>query len=256
MGMSGFGKIAFQTLSHGHIGGIMSTINGGTYGQGFLSGAAGNLIGGGANSLLQNAGAGWQALGTVGAGALAGGVGAEIMGGNFWDGARNGAISAGLNHAYHSIQNGIFKSQLEKVFDNYPTDGNDEISVKEAFKRVSPAALKAHLDGDANYQDACATRLSLAFAKAGVKLPRGYGGLMDVNKNRIIISAQQMYRFMSTKYGTLMSAYSSSTSTKGIYIGLTNPGAGYSGHVTIIKPGFNSFLHYESMRSTHFWSIK
>jgi hypothetical protein len=147
-GMSGFGKVAIQTLAHGHLGGVMSGINGGTYGQGFLSGAAGSLIGSGASSLLKNAGAGLQAVGTVTAGALAGGIGAEIMGGNFWDGARNGAISAGLNHAYHTVENTVLTNQLTKVYSNYPTDGNNEISAQEAFRQVSPAAEKAYLDGD------------------------------------------------------------------------------------------------------------
>ena len=254
-GVNGFAKLGLHALAHGHLGGIMSTINGGTYGQGFLSGAAGSLIGGGANSLLQNAGLGWQAIGTVGSGALAGKIAAEIAGGNFWDGARNGAISAGLNHAYHSIQTETLKNQLQKVFDNYPTDGNDEISVQEAFSRVNPAAEKLHLSGNAEYQNACATRLSLAFAKAGVNIPNGYGGLKDINGNRIIISAKQMYNFMSTKYGSLMTKYSSSTSTRGIYIGLTRPGMGYTGHVTIIKPGFNSNTYSSSMNNMYFWSI-
>jgi RHS repeat-associated protein len=254
-GMNGFAKIGFQALAHGHLGGIMSAINGGTYAQGFVSGAAASFIASGSSSLLQNTGLGWQTIGTVSSGALAGGIGAEIMGGNFWDGARIGAISAGLNHAYHSIQTEILKNQLQKVFDNYPTDGNDEISVQEAFSRVSPAAEKLHLSGDADYQNACATRLSLAFAKAGVKIPSGYGGLKDINGNRIIISAKQMYNFMSTKYGSLMSKYSTTTSTKGIYIGLTKPGMGYTGHVTIIKPGFNSSTYFSSMSNMYFWSI-
>lgn len=38
MGMSGVAKVGFQTLFHGHFGGVMSSMNGGTYGQGFLSG--------------------------------------------------------------------------------------------------------------------------------------------------------------------------------------------------------------------------
>ncbi len=101
----------------------------------------------------------------------------------------------------------------------------------------------------------CATRLSLAFAKAGVRLPNGYGGLRDVNGNRIIISASQMNKFMTTKYGSLMSTYSSATSTKGIYIGVTKPGYGYSGHVTIIRPGFNSNTYSGSMKTMNFWSI-
>ena len=35
-GMSWFGKVTFQTLAHGHLGGMMSGMSGGTYGQGFL----------------------------------------------------------------------------------------------------------------------------------------------------------------------------------------------------------------------------
>jgi hypothetical protein len=100
--MSGFGKFAFQTMAHGHLGGMMSGMSGGTYEQGFLSGAAGSMIGGGAGYLSRKSGTFMQAFATVSSGAVAGGVGAEISGGNFWDGARNGAISAGLNHAYHS----------------------------------------------------------------------------------------------------------------------------------------------------------
>lgn len=252
-GISGIGKIAAQTFTHAHLGGVMSGINHGSYVHGFLSGAAGSLTGWGSGALLKNAGAGWQATGVIGSGMLAGGIGAKIAGGNFWDGARNGAISAGLNHAYHTVETAVLTNQLKKVYENYPTDGNNEISAQEAFSRVSPAAEKAYLDGE--YSNACATRLSLAFAKAGVRLPNGYGGIKDVNGNRIIISAAQMNKFMTTKYGSLMSSYSSQTSTKGIYIGVTKPGMRYSGHVTIIRSGFNSKTYSSSMRSMSFWSV-
>jgi len=82
-----------------------------------------------------------------------------------------------------------------------------------------------------------------------------YKRLKDINGNRIIISAAQMYKFLSTKYGTLMSKYDPVTSSKGIYVGLTSPGTGYSGHVTIIKPGFNSSTFSANMRITSFWKI-
>ena len=35
---------------------------------------------------------------------FAGGLASAVAGGNFWDGFRTGAISAGLNHALHSAQ--------------------------------------------------------------------------------------------------------------------------------------------------------
>ncbi|MGI5914625.1 MAG: hypothetical protein ACOX5K_07915 [Bacteroidales bacterium] len=108
-GMSGFGKIAFQTLAHGHLGGMMSGFNGGSYGSGFLSGAFGSLAATGTGALLQNSSKAVQAIGMVGGGALSGGTGSELAGGNFWDGFRNGAISSGLNHGIHT---GVFGEGL------------------------------------------------------------------------------------------------------------------------------------------------
>ncbi len=117
-GMSGIGRVAFQTLAHGHLGGLMSGMNGGTYGQGFLSGAAGSLIATGAGSLFSHSNEVVQSFGSIGGGALAGGVGAELAGGNFWDGARNGAISAGLNDAYHSLlKPKIFVQNFDETLD-------------------------------------------------------------------------------------------------------------------------------------------
>ena len=106
-GMSGVGKVAFQTLAHGYLGGVMSGMNGGSFGSGFLSGAAGSLAAGGTGALLKGINnQGLMAAGVVAAGAVTGGLGAELAGGNFWDGARNGAISAGLNHAMHMLMDG------------------------------------------------------------------------------------------------------------------------------------------------------
>ncbi|MBN2612907.1 MAG: hypothetical protein JXB00_15230 [Bacteroidales bacterium] len=102
MGMSGFGKVAFQTLAHSHLGGMMSGFNGGSYSSGFLSGAFGSLAAIGTGTLLQNSSNFNQAIGMIGGGAVSGGIGSVIAGGNFWDGFRNGAISSGLNHGIHS----------------------------------------------------------------------------------------------------------------------------------------------------------
>jgi hypothetical protein len=48
-----------------------------------------------------------QSMGTIVSGSMACGLGATIAGGNFWDGFRNGAISTGLNHARHMVQQAI-----------------------------------------------------------------------------------------------------------------------------------------------------
>jgi hypothetical protein len=146
LGMSGFGQVAMQTLSHGHLGGIMSGMSGGTYGQGFLSGAAGSLIAGGTSSLLKNAGSGFRALGTVAGGGIAGGIGAEISGGEFWDGFRNGAISAGLNHAAHF---GVMKlsgvdqiaNNAEEVLDNLTAYEEGSKITGETIADLNPEKL-------------------------------------------------------------------------------------------------------------------
>ncbi|MCE2935794.1 MAG: DUF6443 domain-containing protein [Cyclobacteriaceae bacterium] len=101
-GMTGFNKIAFQTLAHGNLGGTMNAATGGDFGSGFLSGAVGSLASTGSGKLLpkstSNLG---KALGTIGTGSITGGITSSISGGNFWDGFRNGAISSSLNHAIH-----------------------------------------------------------------------------------------------------------------------------------------------------------
>lgn len=45
-------------------------------------------------------------MGTLAFGALSGGIGAELSGGNFWEGAVIGGVVAGLNHAMHKENNG------------------------------------------------------------------------------------------------------------------------------------------------------
>ena len=245
------GRAGVHALAQGGF----SAMRGGNFWQGAAAGFISSLMGSGAQSI------GIHGWGMVGVSAASGGVGAAIAGGKAEDilfGIVQGAMVGALNHMAGEISERKIEelqNELNKVFANYPTNGSKEISTQVAFSRVSPAAEKLHLSGDKSYLNACATRLSLAFAKAGIKIPSGYGGLKDVNGNRIIISAVQMQRFMSTRYGSLMTDYKAQTSTNGIFIGLTKPGMGYSGHVTIIKSGFYSKTYSENMRSMYFWPV-
>ncbi len=68
--------------------------DGGSFKSGFLSGAASSIIGGFASK-------GGDPVLTILAGGLSGGISAELAGGNFWAGARQGLITAGLNHVAH-----------------------------------------------------------------------------------------------------------------------------------------------------------
>ena len=96
----------------------MSTTQGGKFGAGFLSGGFGSAFGGKVGKWLQNARDFPKFIGTTIAGGISGGVGSRIAGGKFWDGFRNGAISAGLNHGVHDALQSFkearyFKKQKE-----------------------------------------------------------------------------------------------------------------------------------------------
>jgi len=69
---------------------LQSTLSGGAFGSGFLSGSFSSVTG----SLTS----GWGDKGQLIAGIYSGGIGSVIGGGSFIDGARMGAITVGLNH--------------------------------------------------------------------------------------------------------------------------------------------------------------
>jgi hypothetical protein len=107
-----------------------------------LSSIASSVWGGGSNSQWQgiggkiaDSGAGMIAFGTV-----AGGTGASLTGGNFWQGAVTGLVVSGLNHYLHQMKakNNIDRKLIAKGLN--PTDpstikNNDELKsfTKEMF---------------------------------------------------------------------------------------------------------------------------
>ena len=102
----GNAKFLIQGMAHGVSQGVLSVVQGGK----FLSGAAAGFFG---NLGAEAWGASMKGLGlekfasstvgTISFGALSGGVGAELTGGNFWNGVIIGGIVAGLNHVAHSM---------------------------------------------------------------------------------------------------------------------------------------------------------
>ena len=107
-----YSQAAFQAVAHGTFQGGMSAINGGNFWNGFAAGALSSIAssafswdgngtakGLGWGSIVRDSGAGMIAFGTI-----AGGVGAELSGGNFWQGAVTGLIVSGLNHLSQRMQ--------------------------------------------------------------------------------------------------------------------------------------------------------
>ncbi len=95
------GNVLTQGLAQGVSQGGFSVLGGGNFWEGFASGALGSY---GAFAFgeifpqLSN-----SVAGTIGFGALAGGIGAEASGGEFWRGALVGGTVAGLNHVLHTV---------------------------------------------------------------------------------------------------------------------------------------------------------
>ena len=103
---------AMQALMHGAFQGTMAAIQGGNFWNGAAAGAlssiASSAFGFDGNG-KDTAGLGWadsvrgHGAGMIAFGTVAGGVGAELSGGNFWQGAAIGLIVSGLNHAMHQM---------------------------------------------------------------------------------------------------------------------------------------------------------
>jgi len=101
-----FGNPILQAGAHGISQGILGIVQGDNFFSAMVAGALGSLGAAGWGRLMKGAGLGQFAnstLGIVSFGAISGGIGAELSGGNFWQGAVVGGLVAGLNHALHKI---------------------------------------------------------------------------------------------------------------------------------------------------------
>lgn len=98
----GEAAVVAKAVVHGVTQGALSLMQDGGFKQAFFSGALGSL---GASAFGTIAGkVANTTVGTIAFGALAGGIGSELSGGNFWKGALIGGIVAGLNDMMHNMQ--------------------------------------------------------------------------------------------------------------------------------------------------------
>ncbi|MEZ4911549.1 MAG: hypothetical protein R2774_11900 [Saprospiraceae bacterium] len=102
-----------QGLMHGWSGAAITILQGGNPGRGFVSGLSSSLTA----STVQNLGGG--KIATIIGGSLSGGVGAAVVGGDFYQGAVFGLISSSLNHVAHEVSDAISLSQAKKIMKEY-----------------------------------------------------------------------------------------------------------------------------------------
>ena len=165
-----FSRAAFQAVAHGTFQGTMTAVTGGKFWSGFAAGALSSIAasawsGGdvskgqwnGIGGKFADSGAGMIAFGTV-----AGGAGAALTGGNFWQGAVTGLVVSGLNHAMHQMDspddNGYDKNG-KKINDN----GGDTTDYR--------------YDDNGNIIDS--TPVAHSFLEKNFEVMRGYGFSKD-----------------------------------------------------------------------------
>ncbi|WP_177175287.1 RHS repeat-associated core domain-containing protein [Chryseobacterium taichungense] len=137
------GFVMVQAGTHALAQGILSAVQG----ENFLTAAASGFLGSlGATAFGEIAkGAANTTVGTVLFGALSGGIGAELSGGNFWQGAVIGGVVAGLNHGLHRddivIRNKKGKELgrivTDKIEKNVYLDTDAEIPIPLSIKLTS-----------------------------------------------------------------------------------------------------------------------
>ena len=138
----GVGLAIVQAGTHAISQGVLGLVQGGNFVSSAVSGFAGSL---GASAFGAVAGDfANSTVGTVAFGALSGGIGAELSGGNFWEGAVIGGIVAGLNHAMHKMeQKSIAKQELNSVGieDINATAPNTEESLDTVLKTKTLSSM-------------------------------------------------------------------------------------------------------------------
>lgn len=124
-------------------------------------------------------------MGTITFGALSGGIGAELSGGNFWQGAVTGGIVAGLNHVMHKMggedprkpinKRRLTENEIELIGSNYP-NYDKYPDAESVYKEVGGALYQEYLKNPSKYENTCAIRMSIAFEKSEIDIGGDYYG--------------------------------------------------------------------------------
>lgn len=247
------GKAAFEAGMHAVSGGFFSEMNGGKFSSGFYSGAVSSIVSSGIEALGTNftasTGAGHPVYNSFGsdymqatmivAGGLTGGISSSIAGGNFWEGMKQGLITAGLNHVAHLVsanieeRNMLKKRIVEKKGQEYlnkPVTDDILVDMSEIFSEEYAQSSK-------NYEIANEDNIK-AFdgytikPSGRIKSEEGYvNGVTDVFSGRVIISSymktQGVLEFAKTWYHeTIHSIHAVNGFTKALYFYYVNTGFG------------------------------
>lgn len=137
-------KAGFQAVAHGTFQGSLTMVTGGKFWNGFAAGALSSIA-----SSAWSGGGSWKGisgdygssgLSQIAFGTVAGGAGASLTGGNFWQGAVTGLVVSGLNHGFHKLKINKLISRAQKEIQehcNYELDCTPEFSVDQVNEMVN-----------------------------------------------------------------------------------------------------------------------
>ncbi len=195
IGNMGFGGEIARAYTHGFAQGMISETFGGDFISGFAAGGLGSL--GGSAFMMYGGRFASSTIGNYAFSGLAGGVGAELSGANFWEGAAIGLMTAGLNH----LQQGLTRPKFDDLLANYPTDPNNpmaDMAGEDVYKLIGGQVLSEHNRDPNSYRNACALRTSRALNYAGTGIPKIPGKtLAGADGKNYFYRASNLYKWMS-----------------------------------------------------------
>ncbi len=147
-------RFTVQALAHGSAQGMLSGVQGGDFWQGFASGSLSSIASSAYTGGKMANGKTWNgvggkfagsSVGIVSFGTIAGGAGAALTGGNFWQGAATGLVVSGLNHVVHKYE------WRRSLISRFKKNGSGEYLInpkgKPDFCQEGVCALNEAVDG-------------------------------------------------------------------------------------------------------------
>ena len=126
-----------QAVMHGVAQGFIQGVSGGSFEQSFLTAAISSVVAGGYGMAAGNSAN--KAVGQVLFGTFAGGITAELSGGNFWQGAATGLTVSLLNYLAYSIES-------PKEFEQQANETSKEVSTSNSNDVKEGDVINLHTD--------------------------------------------------------------------------------------------------------------
>lgn len=192
----------------------------GQFGTGLLSGLTSSAISSGVKGLSINFSAGRNDFGgfsansfgrnaklmkaiMIASGGLSGGVSSSIAGGNFWQGARQGLITSGLNHAAHWVRKMIQSYRIDGYLKQKGINPNDNVAMEYKTAQGIKRFIEKIVPLGFGYKSANSPEILISNEKYG----KGYSNKANASyspiNHEIVIyqSSFRNYRFFALVIG-------------------------------------------------------